>query len=154
MRLVMFSHFPHLMRSIGCKARYRLGYVIFTLYRIPFASARKSYRIGLLFTVISARFPYWSEAAPRRSLKWSVTYRIGSVPYFSAVWIPFRTVSEVNKWVYKWDWERRLGFSSPNHLGQPLRHDVCERFVPVLCRCCSCYTRIAFCVGTKGQVVY
>ena len=26
---------------------------------------------------MAARFLYWSEAAPRRSLKWKVTYRIG-----------------------------------------------------------------------------
>lgn len=39
-----------------------------------------------------------SEAAPHRSLEWSVTYQIGSVPNFGAV-KQFRTqtVAEVNK---------------------------------------------------------
>ena len=27
----------------------------------------------------------WSEAEPRRSSKWSVTYRVGFLPYFGAV---------------------------------------------------------------------
>ena len=53
-----------------------------------FAPAQKSYRIGLLFTNKNgdlARFLERSEAAPRRSRKWSVSYRIGSVPHFGEV---------------------------------------------------------------------
>ena len=53
---------------------------MFTPYRKAFAPARKPYRIGLPFThkngdlsEISVREP----VAPRRSLKWRVTYRIG-----------------------------------------------------------------------------
>ena len=51
-----------------------------------------------------------------------------------------------------WDWERRLGFSSPNSLGQPLRDDVgcvqttCSSSVPLLF--------MHFCVGTKSYPVY
>ena len=33
----------------------------------------------------------------RRSPRWSVTYRIGSVPQFGAKLTPIRTVAEVNK---------------------------------------------------------
>ena len=33
----------------------------------------------------------------RRSRKWSVTYRIGFVPYFGVVWTPIQAVAEVNK---------------------------------------------------------
>ena len=51
-----------------------------TLYRIACAPTQKPYRIGLLFTkgsLISARFLQRSDAAPLRSWKWIVTYRIG-----------------------------------------------------------------------------
>ena len=51
-----------------------------TLYRIACAPTQKSYRMGLLFTkgsLISARFLQRSDAAPLRSWKWIVTYRIG-----------------------------------------------------------------------------
>ena len=48
-------------------------------------------------TVVAARFLCRKEAAPGRSWKWSVTYRIGSVPYFGAVSTPVRPVAEVNK---------------------------------------------------------
>ena len=53
---------------------------IFTLYRVAFAPARKSNRTGLcsyIRTVILVQFLLRSEAAPRRSLKWRGTYRIG-----------------------------------------------------------------------------
>ena len=40
-----------------------------------------------------------NEAVPRRSRKWSVTYRIGFVPYFGVVWSPIQAVAEVNKLV-------------------------------------------------------
>ena len=78
--------------------------------------------------MISARFLYRGEAAPRRSLKWRVTYRRGSVQHFGAVWTCICTI-EVNKWerglestetevnIEEWG----LGFSSPNPLGQPDR---------------------------------
>ena len=51
-----------------------------TLYRIACAPTQKPYRIGLPFTkgsLISARFLQRSDAAPLRSWKWIVTYRIG-----------------------------------------------------------------------------
>ena len=55
------------------------------LYTVPLGPARRPYRKRLLFTrqrtVISARY----EAVPRGFRKWSVTYRIGSVPRFAAV---------------------------------------------------------------------
>ena len=50
--------------------------VMFTLRRIAFAPPQKSYRIEVLF-IHKARFLYRSEAEPRLSLKWRVTYRIG-----------------------------------------------------------------------------
>ena len=63
--------------------------------------AMRSYWIRPLFTltktVISARFPRRSEAAPCRSRKWTVTYRISSVPHFGAMWTGIRTVTEVNE---------------------------------------------------------
>ena len=37
------------------------------------------------WAIVAARFLCWSEAEPRRSRKWSVTYRIGFLPYFGAV---------------------------------------------------------------------
>ena len=48
--------------------------------------------------MISVQFLQRSGAAPRRSLEWSFTYRIGSVPHFSAVKTVTQTVSEVNKY--------------------------------------------------------
>ena len=51
---------------------------MFILYQITFAPPRKLYRIGLLFkNGWAALFLWWSEDAPRRSLEWKVTYRIG-----------------------------------------------------------------------------
>ena len=47
--------------------------------------------------MISVQFLQRSGAALRRSLEWSFTYRIGSVPHFSAVKTVTQTVSEVNK---------------------------------------------------------
>ena len=38
------------------------------------------------WAILVARFLCWSEAEPRRSSKWSVTYRVGFLPYFGAVW--------------------------------------------------------------------
>ena len=85
-------------------------------------------------------------------IKWSVTYRTGSVPHLSAVWtghsdrsgsehIGARTGSlsatcgetEVN--IQEWG----LGLSSPNLLGQTLRHYVRCMWTTcsVLYRCCS-----------------
>ena len=46
-----------------------------------------------------------------------------------------------------------LGFSSPNPLGQPLRHDdrcVWMIGVPVMCRCCSYYTGELFVSAPKA----
>ena len=61
---------------------------MFKQYRIAFAPARKPYRIEFyshIRTVVAARFRYRSEAAPRRSQTWSVTFPIGSVPDFGVV---------------------------------------------------------------------
>ena len=59
-----------------------------SLYRMALAPAGERYRIVLLFTRQNGDFGaiYVTEgASPRRSGKWSVTYRIGSVPHFGAV---------------------------------------------------------------------
>ena len=47
--------------------------------------------------MISVRFLQRSEAAPRRSLEWSVTHRIGSVPHFGALKTVTQTVAEVSE---------------------------------------------------------
>lgn len=75
---------------------------VFRLFQIAFAPTRKQIRIGLLFTDKKRWFrPDFcdgsSEAAPLRSRKWKVTYRMGSVPHFRAVWSGIRSVAEVNK---------------------------------------------------------
>ena len=52
-----------------------------TLNRIAFAPAPKSYRVRLLFTLKNDDFgaiSLTSGEAPRRSGKWTVTYRSGS----------------------------------------------------------------------------
>ena len=56
---------------------------MFILYKMAFAPAQKPYRIGLLFTHKNRDFGAISATAgscvaPRRSLRWRVTYRIGS----------------------------------------------------------------------------
>ena len=64
-------------------------------------------------TVAVARFLCRSEAAPGRSRKWNVTYRIGSVPYFGALSTPVRPVAEVNRELTirqrQRPWKRRWG---------------------------------------------
>ena len=77
---------------------------MFTINRKALALARNPYpyRIGILFTHRNDDFGAISAterscAAPRRSLEWRVTYRIGSVPQFGAVNTVTQTVSEVNK---------------------------------------------------------
>ena len=78
-------------------------------------------------TVVEARFLCRSEAAPGRFRKWSVTYRIGSVPYFGAVSTPVRPVAEVNRDLTigqrQHPWKRRWGiffasFSTFSRLSQ------------------------------------
>ena len=51
--------------------------VMFRLYRIAFARARKSYRIGSRFAHINTVISLRSCAAPHGSLKWRVTSQIG-----------------------------------------------------------------------------
>ena len=93
-------------------------------------------------TVVAARFLWRSEVAPRRSRKWRVTYRIGFVPYFGAMWTPIRPVTGVNKWEQGLEptetevkniQELGIEFSTPNSFRQLRRHDVrrvCERLLP------------------------
>ena len=75
--------------------------------------------------LILARFLSQGEAATRRSRKWGVTYRIGSVLHFGTLWTGIRIVAEVNK--YEWGLgsaftkvniqEWRLGIFSANRSG-------------------------------------
>jgi len=58
--------------------------------RIALLPAGKPYLMGLVFTHKNGDFgsvsvKEWGCAAPRRSRKWSVTCRIGSVSHFGAV---------------------------------------------------------------------
>ena len=110
-------------------------------------------------TVVAARFLWRSQVAPRRSRKWRVTYRIGFVPYFGAMWTPIRPVTEVNKWErglepteteVKNIQELGIEFSTPNSFRQPRRHDVRRVWTTcvVLGRCHSLRSR-RYCVGAR-----
>ena len=55
--------------------------VMFRLYRIAFARARKSYRTGSRFAHINTVISLRSCAAPHGSLKWTVTSQIGFLYY-------------------------------------------------------------------------
>ena len=70
-----------------------------TLYRIVCVSTQKAYRIGLLFTkgsLIFARSLQRSDAAPLRSSKWILTYRIAFRTTLSHRVNRFPTAAEVN----------------------------------------------------------
>ena len=71
-----------------------------TPYRIAGAPTQKLYPIGLLFTkatLISSRLLQRSDAAPLRSWKWIVTYRIGFRTTLCHRVNRFRTAAEVKK---------------------------------------------------------
>ena len=61
-----------------------------------------NYSAAKIRTVVAARFLWLSEAEQGQSRKWSITYRIGFVPYFGAMRKTFR-IAEVN------NHERELG---------------------------------------------
>ena len=61
---------------------------MFMLYQIAIAQARKPYRIGLLFTG-HMRTVISSDATPRRSWKWIITYRIA---FCATLWRSIRYI--------------------------------------------------------------
>ena len=100
-------------------------------------------RVSVHTLVNAARFLWRSEAVPRRSQKWSVTYRRGSALYLGAVWIPIRPVNKYERGLgptetevnIQQEWE--MEFSAPNPLGQPrkrLIHLVCWRKIQAIDR--------------------
>ena len=118
---------------------------MFTQYGIAFAPARKSYWIGLLFAHKNDDFgaislTEWGFAAPNPKMERHVSDR-----FCFTLWCS-RTVAEVNKQegglesteteenIQEWG----LGLSqtlSVNCYGA--MSNVCERLIPVLCRCYS-----------------
>ena len=68
-------------RKAFCRVHIQIQAVMITLYRVAVAQARKSYRIGLLFTRKNGDFGAISVTERSCSVpisKWSVTHRTGS----------------------------------------------------------------------------
>ena len=139
---------------------------MFTLYRIAYANRKTTILdLGLLFKHNNGDFGAILVTGQSCSAPISKVERhiLDShfLPRFVAVWTGTRTVEEVNRYEREMEstetevniqW--RLGFSSPNPPGQPLRYDVrcvwttCSSSVPSV----AVYT-ITFPVGTKSYSV-
>ena len=135
---------------------------MFTLYRIAYANKKTILDLGLLFKHNNGDFGAILVTGQSCSAPISQVERHISdshfLPRFVAVWTGTRTVGEVNRHEREMEstetevtiqW--RLGFSSPNPPGQPLRYDVrcvwttCSSSVPSV----AVYA-ITFPVGTKS----
>ena len=125
---------------------------MFTLYPIAFAPARKPHRIRLLFTHKKRWFQ--RDFCNRTQLcradlqSWASHVGLDSVPHSGVVRTGIWTIAEVNKQQKRtgihrdgskcsgaWTGTGRTQTLSINCSGTMF--DVCERLVPVRCRCCS-----------------